>query len=140
MNSAEFLAYIASDKKKRQSRERKLQTACVTWFRFQFPKFRYLLFSIPNGAQLYGNKTERAKQWRALEAEGATPGAADLFLSIPSGDFPGLYIEMKTPKGTQSAKQKAFEQAVIEQGYGYAIPRTFEAFQKTILSYLNGVY
>lgn len=121
--------------------ESTLQQACVRWFRLQYPKFRRLLFSIPNGAMLSGDKTQRARQWARLEAEGATPGAADLFLSIASGDYNGLYIEMKTPKGSQSPAQKDFEAAVLEQGFGYAMPRTIDEFMQVVNLYFeSGIY
>lgn len=83
----------------------------------------------------------RAIQWRRLEREGAVKGAADLFLSVPSGELSGLYIEMKTTKGKQSPAQEAFERRVIAMGYGYAMPRTEEQFQQLITQYLaNGTY
>ena len=91
--------------------EHNLQSNCVKWFRIQYPKFQKLLFAIPNGAVLHGTTEQRRRQGAKLKREGATPGAADLFLSIPSGDFRGLYIEMKTPKGKQSKLQKEFETA-----------------------------
>lgn len=121
--------------------ESQLQRQCVQWFRIQFPKQARLLFAIPNGARLYGSKVDRAKQWNKLVAEGAVAGAADLFLSIPAGELAGLYIEMKTPRGKQSDVQKGFEASVIEAGYGYALPRSFEEFRRVVLSYLaSGTY
>lgn len=140
MNTTDFKKMIqAKHGKKRGNQESNLQQQCVKWFRLQYPKLSKLLFAIPNGARLYGTKKQRIVQWQRLKAEGATPGAADLFLSIPSGDFPGLYIEMKTTSKSsrQSAEQKEFEAAVIGQGYGYAMPRTFDQFRKVIVSYLE---
>jgi len=126
----------------RQS-ESNLQAACVRWFRMQYPKIGKLLLAIPNGARLYGNKTQRAIQWRKLEKEGAVKGAADLLLAIPSGDYGGLFIEMKTKAkhSKQSKFQKAFEKVVVENGFGYAMPRSFEEFQQVVKTYLEtGIY
>ena len=120
-------------KPRRANTEHQLQAACVTWFRYTYPKFRLLLFAIPNGAELKNG----AKAWKKLEAEGAVPGAADLLLSVPSGDLSGLYIEMKTPKGRQTKTQKEFELAVISQGYGYAVPRSNLEFEKVVKRYLE---
>jgi len=121
--------------------EHDLQCACVRWFRLQYPTKRKLLFAIPNGAKLSGSPLQRAKAWKRLEAEGAQPGVADLFLSIARGNLHGLYIETKTPAGRQSPAQKEFEAAVIQEGFGYAIPRSIENFMQIIASYLkNGVY
>ena len=83
----------------------------------------------------------RATLRQRLVGEGAVAGAADLFLAVPSGDYAGLFIEMKTKKGRQSDKQKAFEAAVVENGFGYAVPRSFEEFEKIVKGYLkNGEY
>lgn len=114
-----------------------LQTQCVAWFRWQYPQFRKLLIAIPNGARLHGDAKQRAMQWARLEKEGAVKGAADLLFAVPSGDFAGLFIEMKTPKGRQSPDQKEFERDVLDSGFGYAMPRTFEQFQITIKRYLS---
>jgi hypothetical protein len=121
--------------------EHNLQVACVRWFRTQHPKKARLLFAIPNGAKLSGSPLQRAKAWKRLEAEGAQAGVADLFLSIARGNLHGLYIETKTPSGRQSPAQKEFEAAVIEEGFGYAMPRSIENFMQIIASYLkSGVY
>lgn len=130
-------------RKPRSNRESKLQIACVKWFRYSYPRLRLLLFSVPNGVELQGDGKRRAQQAERLKAEGMTPGAADLFLSVPSGDFPGLYIEMKTrAKGSaQSERQAEFEKAVLEQGYGYAMPRSLDEFIRVVKSYLEtGTY
>ena len=145
MSIAEYRASTKKKKPRKKSRdlEHKLQVACVAWFRTQYRKFDMLLFSVPNGASLHGDGKQRAIQWNRLKAEGATPGAADLFLAIPSGDIPGLFIEMKTDsnKSKQSDKQIAFETAVLSKGYGYAIARTFEQFKSIITLYLEkGLY
>lgn len=120
-------------KPRRANTEHQLQAACVTWFRYTYPKFRLLLFAIPNGAELKNG----AKAWKKLEAEGAVAGAADLFLSLPVGELAGLYIEMKTPKGRQTKTQKEFEAAVVAQGYGYAVPRSSIEFEKVVKRYLE---
>jgi len=121
---------------KRQT-EHQLQAACVRWWRIQHPKKARLLFAIPNGARLHGSGKQRAIQWARLEREGAVAGAADLLLAIPSGDLGGLFIEMKTPRGRQSDKQKAFERAVLDAGYGYAMPRSFDEFVIVVRAYLE---
>ncbi len=117
--------------------EAKLQASCVRWFRMQYPKYRKLLFSSLNGVVLKGTPEQRARTWNRLKEEGAVTGVADLFLSVPSGDLAGLYIETKTPRGKQSQAQKEFEAAVLEAGYGYAMPRDFEEFSNIVKNYLK---
>lgn len=117
--------------------ESKLQIAFVRWFRMQYPKYRKLLFSSLNGVRLKGTPEQRARTWNRLKEEGAVTGVADLFLSVPSGDLAGLYIEMKTTRGKQSAAQKEFEADVLEAGYGYAMPREFEECVNIVQNYLK---
>jgi hypothetical protein len=117
--------------------EHDLQVSCVRWFRHHYRQQAHLLFSIPNGARLYGTAKQRGIQWKKLEAEGAQPGVADLFLAVPSGDLCGLWIEMKTPRGKQSDTQRRFEMGVIAAGYGYAMPRTHEEFTVVVGAYLE---
>lgn len=117
--------------------ESTLQQHCVAWFRWQYRKKYRLLFAIPNGAFLQGDARQRAMRWAMLEREGANKGTADLLLSIPRGRYHGLYIEMKTPNGRQTPDQKEFEQAVLDEGYGYVMPRTLEEFQRVVKSYLE---
>lgn len=127
------------EKPKKVFAESELQQTCVKWFRLQYKK--YLLLSIPNGAVLRGDKAERAIQMSILKAEGLYVGAADLLLLLPKGKFHGLFVEMKTKIGVQSEYQKKFEKIVVEQGYGYAIARTFDDFQRIIESYIkHGTY
>ena len=129
--------YKATARKRYGQKEHQLQAACINIFKYKYPKFDKLLFAIPNGAQLANG----ARGWKKLEREGALPGVADLFFSVPSGEFHGLYIEMKTEKGSQTKTQEEFEAAVLSAGYGYAIPRSTVEFEKTIERYLeNGDY
>jgi hypothetical protein len=127
------------------------QAALVRWFRLQYPHLQKLLIANLNGAKLapvngkaFAHLSEAARRgiaWKRLEEQGAVKGAADLFLSIPSGDYAGLYIEMKTERGKQSPEQAEFEKAVIEQGYGYCVPKGAKAAIDAILQYLeNGTY
>jgi len=132
--------------------ESSLQIACVTWFRIQFPQYRYLLFSSLNGTHLSGTAKQRAIKWNRLAREGAVKGVADLFLAYhrldvyaehgPSGVLLnskmifGLFIEMKSAKGKQSAEQKEFQKAVEAQGYEYFLCRDLESFIAKIKEYV----
>jgi len=116
--------------------ESAIQQSMITYFRYQYPQYQKLLFSIPNGAFLAGTKEQRIRQWKRLEREGAITGAADLFLSIPKHGFNGFYIEVKTPKGTQSKDQKDFMKLVREMGYKYEVVKTIDDFISKIKEYL----
>jgi hypothetical protein len=122
-------------KRKRKSEESTMQVACVRWFRLQYPKL--LLFSIPNGAMIAGDARMRAVRWGILQSEGALPGVADLFLSVPSGDLAGLYLEAKTKEGRHTDTQKEFRDKAIEMGYGYDSFRSLDEFMAIVNKYLN---
>jgi hypothetical protein len=103
------------------------QRAAVSWFRYQYPNL--LLFAIPNGGAR--SNIEAA----IMKGEGVLAGAADLFLSVPNGRFHGLYIEMKSCKGRQSACQKKFQEKAESQGYGYEVCRSLDEFIEIINRY-----
>lgn len=124
------------------SSEHILQSQCVRWFRLSYPKFKYLLFSVPNGAMLHGNKLQRVKHWRKLQSEGATKGVSDLILLLPKGVYHGLCIEMKTKAShsRQTPEQKEFQSNVCAVGYAYVIPTGFDEFKTIVDSYIkNGI-
>lgn len=72
-----------------------------------------------------------------MKAEGVTAGVADLLFLYPSKGYHGLCIEMKTPDGKQQATQKAWQKAVEDAGYKYALCRSFEGFMDEINAYLR---
>ena len=90
--------------------ESKIQIACVNWFRYQYPQFRKLLFSVPNGG------VRNSITGAILKAEGALSGVSDLILLIPNKHYASLCIEMKQPKGVQRDSQKEWQKAVEEAG------------------------
>lgn len=111
--------------------EDRLQSACITWFRLQYPHLRMLLFAVPNGGSR--NKIEAAK----LKATGVTPGVADLIFLLPRQGFNNLLIEMKTPTGTQSPDQKDWQKVAESAGSKYVVCRTVDDFMQTINQYLE---
>lgn len=112
--------------------ESNLQQACVRWFRMQYPKLAPLLFAVPNGG------ARDVRTGRILKAEGVVAGVADLLLLVPSKEYHGLCVEMKTGTGKQSESQKAWGQAVRAQGYGYVVCRSVECFVGLMKGYLSG--
>lgn len=117
--------------RKRGRSEEDIQKACVRWFRYAYPKWNRRLIASLNGAPLKNG----AATWSRLESLGAVKGEADLFLAVPSGEYGGLFIEMKTAKGRQRKSQKEFEADVLES-YGYKICRSLEDFQNAVKQYL----
>ena len=118
------------------------QRACVRWFRLVHNELRKYLFSIPNGGKLGGklNKEGRSVQASILVGEGLTSGVADLQLALPRSGFHSLFIEMKTPVGVWEEDQIEFARRQIKEGFGYALCRTREEFEKVVTDYLEGTY
>ena len=112
--------------------EDRLQAACVTWFRLQYPQLQTLLFAVPNGGSR--NKIEAAK----LKATGVTPGVADLIFLIAKQGYNNLLIEMKTPSGRQSPVQRDWQEKAEAAGSKYVICRSVDEFTQSINQYING--
>jgi hypothetical protein len=126
------------DRKKPDNQEHHIQCACVRWFSMQYPQYDSLLYAIGNGGK------RSAITGAIMKREGVKKGVADLFLSVAQYYFvnnehghPGLYIEVKAPKGVQSDSQKAFEAAVTAQGYKYVIVRSLDEFMEVVNEYLK---
>lgn len=110
------------------------QSACVSWFRLQYPEYDKLLISVPNGV------ATSATQGRILKAEGMVAGASDLILLLPNRNHPYLCVEMKTDTGRQSTAQKEWQQAVENQALArYAVARSVEEFISLITDYLSNL-
>jgi len=115
--------------------EDKIQSDCYLWLFNNHPLIRGLCFHIPNGG--YRGARE-ANKFRAM---GVVAGVPDLFLSIPSEPYHGLYIEMKTPTGTLSHEQKEMHAKLTKAGYLVIVCRSLEDFQLAVKTYLrNTVY
>ncbi len=111
--------------------ESNIQIACVKWFRLAHRRYAKLLNAVPNGG------ARNVITGAILKAEGVIPGVADLELNMARGGWHGLKIELKTPKGRQSASQKAWQTAIEAQGYKYIIVRSLEEFILEIDKYLQ---
>ena len=114
-----------------QDKEHRIQSACVRWYRLQYPKMKHNLFAVPNGSKrdvVIGAK---------LKEEGVLSGVSDLILLKPNRFYGALLIETKTPDGRQSDTQKEWQQKITEDGYKYVIVRSLEDFQREIKLYLE---
>ena len=114
-----------------KSREAYLQSECVRWFRFQFPKMAKLLIAVPNG----GSRDVREAQ--NLKIQGVVAGVSDLILLTPKNGFGCLCIEMKTETGRQSELQTQWQKETEKSGNKYVLCRNFDQFRSEVLNYLN---
>ena len=114
-----------------KSREAQLQSACIKWFRYQFPKLEKILIAVPNGGSR--NMIEAAN----LKLQGVVAGCSDLLLLTPKNGFGCLCIEMKTDIGKQSKTQSEWQIEAEKSGNKYVVCRSFDQFRKEIINYLN---
>ena len=126
MTFDEMMAMQPKTRRKPRDIEHKLQSACVRWFRLQYPKMKHNLFSVPNGGKRDASTASKLKE------EGALAGVADLIFLKSNRFYGALLIEMKTEEGRQSQNQKDWQQRITNDGYKYVIIRSLEEFQKEI--------
>ena len=106
--------------------ENKIQSECYMWLHNSLPGLRGLLCYNLNNSK---NKIDGAKN----KALGVQAGRSDMVLYYQSKAY---MLECKTPGGTQSDKQKEWEQLIKLHGFEYHIFRSLEEFQMIINSIL----
>lgn len=111
------------------------QTALFCWCNQNLDKYPELewFYAIPNGGERNAAVAGR------LKAEGVKSGVSDTCLPVRSGQYNGLYIEMKKPgqmKG-ESDKQKKFGAFVQGQGYFYQCCDHWEVARDVIIWYME---
>lgn len=113
--------------------ESKIQIACVNWFRYKYPQYKKILFSVPNGG------ARNSITGAILKMEGALSGVSDLILLKPNRFYGCLCIEMKQPKGRQQESQKEWQKAVESVGNKYVVCRSLDEFMNAVEGYLKDV-
>ena len=114
-----------------KSKEAQLQSSCVRYFRYRYPKYKRLLFHVPNGG------SRNAREAMNLKSQGVTPGVADLILLIPRHSFSSFCIEMKTGSNKQTAHQKAWQSVAEGEGNLYKVVTSFDEFKEQIDWYMS---
>lgn len=86
------------------------------------------------------NEGRRSVQHTAsLIRQGMKPGVPDIFLPIAKGRYHGLFIELKRKYGgRQTPEQKAWQTALLEQGYAACVCKGFDEAKDTIDWYMRG--
>lgn len=78
----------------------------------------------PRFSLIYHVANERKTSWAAgkrLKAKGVRRGVPDICVPIPSGDYHGLYIEMKIKPNSLTPEQVLFCTGLREQRYAVYI-------------------
>jgi len=105
---------------RRGTPEADLQRAVVTALRFALPRTA-IIHHCANEVTEPGPRG--AKRQAILVGMGLHPGFADLMV-ICEGRV--LFLELKSLKGRLSPAQEAFRDAVLAQGYGWALVRSLD--------------
>lgn len=106
--------------KRRGTPEADLQRAVVTALRFALPKSA-LIHHCAN--EVTEADPRGAKRQAILVGMGVQPGFADLII-LCGGRV--LFLELKSLKGRLSPAQEAFRDAVLAQGFGWALIRSLD--------------
>jgi hypothetical protein len=106
--------------KRRGTPEADLQRAVVTALRFALPKGA-IIHHCANEVTEAGPRG--AKRQAILVGMGVHPGFADLIILC---DGHVLFLELKSLKGRLSSAQENFRDAVLAQGFGWALVRSLD--------------
>lgn len=111
------------------------QTALFDWWALVHRKYglpECALIHIPNE----GKRSVRAAL--ALKRQGMRKGVSDILLCAHSGEWHGLWIELKRRGGAVSSEQREFLAAMRDCGYDGAVCYGWEQARDMIVDYLDG--
>jgi len=120
-------------RRKHSSPEGKIQAECFAWFWNAYPRYRKVMFHVPNENDRSDSNIIQGAIRKSL---GVVAGVADLLFLAAKGDYHGLCIEMKDERGTQKPAQKEWQAIIEREGYKYVICRSLADFKKIIEEYL----
>lgn len=126
MKFDDFLKRSQLTKRKPRHIESEIQQSVVQWFRMKYPN--YIIAAVPNGG--FRNAREAA----IMQREGVLAGFADLII-ISKQNI--LFLELKTPIGVLSKKQKEFQEKVNNLGFQYVVCRSFDQAVMVIVSWIK---
>ena len=126
MKFDDFLKRSQLTKRKPRHIESEIQQSVVQWFRMKYPN--YIIAAVPNGG--FRNAREAA----IMQREGVLAGFADLIIIAKQNI---LFLELKTPIGVLSKKQKEFQEKVKNLGFQYVVCRSFDQAVMVIVSWIK---
>lgn len=117
--------------------EHTAQVLICNWLDMQYPDL--VFFAVPNGARLGGHTdAQRYGIINKLKAEGLTPGAPDLVILAPRGNYHACLLEMKKEKGGRlSENQKEFLARAEQAGYYTIVGRGYDQARELLEEYLS---
>lgn len=126
--------------------EKDVQAQLFAWIDLQFVcvdglprKLAGFVFAVPNGTQLAGSASQRARYMASLKRQGLRPGVSDIVIALPRGPYHGAFIELKKdPKQVRRAtdEQEQFQALMAQVGYFTRIVGGFDDAQAAVREYL----
>ena len=98
----------------------------------KYPALR-MLFAVPNGGDRHPAVAAK------LKAEGVKAGVPDYLMPVPSGDYIGLAVELKTMTGSASREQKDWLQALRAAGWRAEVCKGWESAWAVTREYVEGI-
>ncbi len=130
---------LVISRKRRKQPEGQIAESLVRWFAFAYAGFGLpdsrLLVHVPNE----GSKTSKIDYIRGarLKRMGKVAGVSDYILFVPRGQYHGLCLELKAPKGKASLQQIEWMDMVAHQGYKTAVAFSLNDAMQVITDYLR---
>jgi len=90
-----------------------------------------MMFATQNG------EYRKLKTGVRLKRTGLKPGIPDIMLPVGRGMYQGLFVEMKSERGTVQKNQKVWHDTLRAQGYAVEVCRGCESAVQVIKEYLN---
>lgn len=115
-----------------------LQINLINWFNENYPQFESDLHHFANERKL--DVKTNPSLWntgRKLSRMGVKPGVADLHLAVPTSEYPGLWLELKTENGKLMKEQKEFLDQKSKRGYLALAVWGLDAAKKVFEIYLK---
>lgn len=112
------------------------QASVISWWRYACR-----IYGVPECSLLHiaNEGTGSAARGRLQKRQGVRAGVSDLFLSVPRGEFSGLWIEMKRKGGRVRPEQREFLRNMQALGYEGVVCHGADEARAVITAYMTQV-
>ena len=115
------------------------QRTLIAWFRATYPKYEKCIRLSLNGVNLPAGKTA-AIMINQFKSQGMVKGETDLFFSVPSLKYHGLFIEMKDFEKKATPEQLDYIDVMLNLGYQALVCEGAEAAKQAITDYMTTAF
>ena len=115
------------------------QRTLIAWFRATYPKYEKCIRLSLNGVNLPAGKTA-AVMINQFKSQGMVKSESDLFFSVPSLKYHGLFIEMKDFEKKATPEQLDYIDVMLNLGYQALVCEGAEAAKQAITDYMTTAF